>query len=417
MTSGKRVFRDYVVALVAQEAVLPRYVEMLAPLGFKRLHPVMGGDSALLRIIEQNPDLIVTVGPEFGTDPIDLLDAVRMESETAETPFLLVDPVGALAEDERSAVFDVASPAAIVTGAEEPDGLLEAITNFLDPLIDPNLEAAYALMDQAADASSSGDQEAAVDLYHQALARYGHFEAWMSLADIQVERKRFEDAESAFLGALEANKYNLNAYIRLAELYEGLDRHEQALGILQQALGIAMIIKASGRAKADLTVFIGKLDLNLQRLAAAEKAFERAVAHSPDDAEVRSDIGDAYAENGHYQEAEDYYQAALELDPNLAHVFNKLGIAYRRQAKYEKALEFYANARTHHPDDEHLLFNMARTYHDLKQYSAAITLLEECLKLSPNFKAARIILQRLKGDKKFVDLDIADDMDFSGMST
>ena len=153
-------------------------------------------------------------------------------------------------------------------------------------------------------------------------------------------------------------------------------------------------------------MFIGELDLQLQKGDEAERAFERALEKSPNDAEIHKEIGDAYSRQGHYEEAEVKYRAALDIDPNIAHVFNNLGIAYRKQRKFDKALDLYGTARMHHPEDEHLLFNIARTHFESGQNEKAEAILREAIQLAPEFKQARLFLEKLETGGDIVELDL-----------
>jgi tetratricopeptide (TPR) repeat protein len=113
---------------------------------------------------------------------------------------------------------------------------------------------------------------------------------------------------------------------------------------------------------------------------------------SGDDPKLASRIGDALSDNGLHAEAEECYTKALELDPDLAHVYNRLGISYRKQGKFDMALNLYRKALTFHPEDENLIYNIARTQWDMENYKPAAEQLARALKINPDFREARILL-------------------------
>ena len=210
--------------------------------------------------------------------------------------------------------------------------------------------------------------------------------------------------------ALTKNPENLKAYFSLADLHESNGELDLATQVLHEALNLARSMKGSNQSMARLNFYLGEFELRLKRLSDAAASFDRAIAATPDDACLRSQIGDAYAEKGYFAESEDHYRAALQINPFQAHVLNRLGIAYRRQKKYTKALDLYLNAQKHAMEDEHLLFNIARVHFEQENYDYARDLLEKALQLDPEFREARWLLGKIPDTAKLrVELDDAFD--------
>ena len=294
----------------------------------------------------------------------------------------------------------------------------KAVLDLLDPLIDPNKEEAYRLIDLAAVKTESGDLIEAVDAYEKALELYeDHIDSWLHMGAILADLEAYDEAETSYFRALNINQYSLTAYIGLADVYERRQEYEQTVGVLQQALGVAEMLKVSAKSVSRINYFIGEFELRLKRLPGAEKAFDRAISDDPVDAELRMDIGDAYAGKGYYQESEKHYQAALRIDPNLAHVYNRLGIAYRKQQKTQKALALYESAKQHHPDDEHLMFNIARAHLEDVNAGKAEKVLAEALSIAPSFKEARQLLVRLSAPKETAQAPDSDSVELAGQES
>jgi tetratricopeptide (TPR) repeat protein len=393
----RRVFRDYKVLLVSNRLTLGSYEDMLEPFQFGHLKTTHDDQKALNMIRRLKPDFIVasrSIGVFSGAQ---LLSAVREESSLDRIPFLVIGDKkdlkpGGLAEQVERA--RLAGFAAMPLGRDE---FTRIVLELLDPLIDTHQEEAYAHFDEGARLAGIGETRQAMEAYQQGINLYdGNIEALIGLAGLLADLHDVEAAEATFFKALRLNNYSLEAYFGLAELYERNQDYEQTIGILNQALGIAKILKVSDSSVSRINFFIGEFELRLKRLTGAGDSFNRAIELSPDDPELRVDIGDAYASKGYWEESEDHYTAALTIDPNLAHVFNRLGIAYRRQAKYKKALQLYDQARMHHPDDEHLLFNIARVHFETSHHQDAEMFLEEALLMSPEFKEAHFLISKLK---------------------
>ena len=325
-------FRDYVVLLAASKATVDIYRDMIKPLGFYKILDVHEGPTVLRRAKQISPNLVVasTDIPIFSGPQI--LSAARQDSELTELPFLIIGAKedarpGGLADNVRAL-----APAAFVGLPTNSRELTREVVNLMTPLIDPNHEKALELMDQAAELVKADNLHEAAILFVQATSlNPTHLGAKLSLAAVFADLDNFDGAEEAYLGALDLDPYSMVAYFGLAELYERRGDYEHTISVLTQALGLAKMLKASDKSISRINFFIGEFELRLERLRKAAESFELAVDQNPDDAVLRSDIGDSYLEKGYLAECEEHYLAALTIDPNQAHIFNRLGIAYRKQ--------------------------------------------------------------------------------------
>ncbi len=401
----RRVFRDFTALLVANHLSLSQYREMLEPLGFAQIEATDKDKQALGQIKEKKPTLVIaTKTLSVFTGP-QLLAASRKDEATRSIPFLIIGDKADMKPGGLADKVNTQERAKMIGAPIKQEQFSQAVDELLDPLIDPQLEDAYRLLEEAEEKTKQKNLAEAADLYSQSLALSDQNQgAWLELGNILTKLDRSDEAEDAFLKCLEINNYSIKAFFGLAELYEHRQDIEQAVSILQQALAIAEIIKSSDKSMSRISFYVGEFELRLKRLTDAKKSFDRAVEMNPDDAELQRDIGDAYAEKGYFAESEQYYQAALKIAPGMAHVFNKLGIAYRRQRKYEKALELYESARQHHPKDENLLFNIARTLYESGQHTRAVETINQALEISPNFKVAKLLLAKINASRKTVDL-------------
>lgn len=393
----KRVFRDYRILLAAPELTQPTYKEMLSKLGFGKIDTT-NDDRKVIKLIKKTKPKLVVLPLSFDVfSGPQLLSAIRQDKETKNTPVLIFGVKEDLKVGDIEKQVKKAGAARIVGMPVSDEGFSKSVVDLLDPFIDPNQEESYKYLDEADKKAEEGNIRDAVKNYKKSVELYENNEkAWIKLAGAYLRLESFDEAESTFLRVLEINKYSMEAYISLADIYEQRHDYEQTIGVLKQALGIAQLLKASPQSQSRLNFFIGEFELRLKRLSGAEQAFSKAIELDQENAELRSDIGDAYAEKGYLEESEKYYTDALDIDPNLAHVYNRLGIAYRKQEKYEKAIQLYNQARQHHPDDENLLFNIARALFEGVDPAGAIAALEEALSLSPEFREAKSLMAMLK---------------------
>lgn len=401
-----RVYRDFRALVVAPSFYLTKIRDHLDELGFGRVQ-VTEEDKQAPKIIKGIvPDLVIAAKSLKVFSGLQLLAASRAEEATSSVPFIILGVKDDLKDTSLVNRLHAQDPAELLLEPITTKQMAETIDKLLGPTIDLDKEKAYELTDQGEELVNSGDFEQAAQAYKKAVESYDNLPtAWLELAKCQARIGQVDEAEASFFKTLEIDNFAIQAYFGLAELYEANDRNEQAVEILQEALDLANMMKASGRGRARINYYIGEFQLRLKRLTEADEAFAEAIENDPENAELRTQIGDSYAEHGHWDKSEEHYQAALDMDPDLAHVFNRLAMAYRRQGKFDQAMDLYRKAQLRHPEDENLLFNMARTSYEAGKPDEAKELLAEALEIHPEFTMARRFLDLIEQRESSIELD------------
>ncbi len=117
--------------------------------------------------------------------------------------------------------------------------------------------------------------------------------------------------------------------------------------------------------------------------------YKRVLQQGPRNLAAMVGLGNAFAESGAWREAIPYYEQALRIDPGNADVRTDLGTAYRNIGLPDRALAEYRMALKHEPAHLDARFKMGVVYaYDLKNYSVAIHIWEELLRLSPGYPQA-----------------------------
>jgi len=393
----RRVFRDWGVLVIAPEYTQKRFEEFLHPLGFRRVFSTDQDKQALSRIKRDKPNLVLTARNMDVFSGAQLLVAARSDPETREIPFIIVGHKEDLAPGGLAENVAKKGLAVLVPEPLDQESLSQAVIGLVQGLIDTNQEDSLALVDEAAARFEAEDFQAAAELYRRALDLYDRqADTWASLGLCLTKLEKYAEAEKAFLQALERDSLSLKVHFGLAELHELQGHYHQAIEALNRALEAAETLKAQGSSRARINFYVGEFELRLKRLQEAENYFTEAVRLDQGNADLKSDIGDAYADKGYYAESEKYYQAALEQEPDRAHALNRLGMAYRQQGKYDQALRLYEQAKKYHPDDENLLFNIARTFREDGQLEKAMETLAQVLHMAPDHKEARLYMASLE---------------------
>jgi len=114
--------------------------------------------------------------------------------------------------------------------------------------------------------------------------------------------------------------------------------------------------------------------------------------------------GDREMDSHHYREAVDAYTRALEITPENVDVRIDMGTCYRKMGRPVKALEAYRKALSYQPDYPNGLANLGVILaYDLQDRAGAVKVWERFLSLYPNHPMAASIrkeVQRIQAGPK-----------------
>jgi len=117
----------------------------------------------------------------------------------------------------------------------------------------------------------SGEPERAREAYERVLAQREYQWARAGLAKIRMADGELDQARQMFLGVIAENRYYIDAYDQLAQVYQQMGKLEEASSILERA---ARLSPNSVPRQRNL----GKICLKLGNVGLAEKAFRRCIA-------------------------------------------------------------------------------------------------------------------------------------------
>ncbi|MEW6372519.1 MAG: tetratricopeptide repeat protein [Pseudomonadota bacterium] len=117
----------------------------------------------------------------------------------------------------------------------------------------------------------SGEPERAREAYERVLAQREYQWARAGLAKIRMANGELEQARQMFLGVIAENRYYIDAYDQLAQVYQNMGKLEEACSILERAARLSPNSVPRQRK-------LGTICLKLGNVALAEKAFRRCIA-------------------------------------------------------------------------------------------------------------------------------------------
>ena len=211
------------------------------------------------------------------------------------------------------------------------------------------------------------------------------------------QKGELQQAEQLYQQVLQDQPQNANAYHLLGIIAYQVGRHNVAIDLINQAIGI------DNRQP----VFFGNLGNILQgqkRQEEAIQAYQHAIELNPENEEIQNDLGNALTELGHFQQAAHAYHKVVKITPNNPNAYYNLGNTFRELGQLQQAIEAYGKALALNPNDAEIYNNLgtalqasgqlhqaARTYHQ-----AIEKLQGECERAHYNLGT----LQLLTGDFK-----------------
>ena len=118
-------------------------------------------------------------------------------------------------------------------------------------------------------------------------------------------------------------------------------------------------------------------------LSGAESAFRKVIAMDPGYADGPVNVARVLVQEGDVQGAIPLLEQALTLSPRLAKAHYFMGLALKADGRYDEALAHFRSAAESYPRDRVVLGQIGRVQFLQRQYAAAVTSLEQVLKVDP----------------------------------
>ena len=264
-----------------------------------------------------------------------------------------------------------------------------------------------------------------------------------SLAECEGRLGHYFEAAQNYRALLQILPDDVPAHQRLALALEARDRLEEAIDVLDRAVGLApgdlacLMGRASVSCKLkryedalrDYDAILqvdrsypgallerGRCLLAADRFDEALESLDAAISKSPPNALSLAARGDALRCLGRQDEAIAAYRAALQIDDHLAEVHNNLAVVLRQQDRFEEALVEFQGALRLKPDFAVAETNRGGLLRDLRRLDEAEASLLAAVALDPGLAVAHRTLgdvYRIQGqpDQALVALDRATTLD------
>ena len=87
------------------------------------------------------------------------------------------------------------------------------------------------------------------------------------------------------------------------------------------------------------------------------------------------------------------------MQPN-AYTTKWLGISELSKRNNDKAINYFDESLRYNNGDAQVLYNLSKAFLNKKEYNRALSIVNNCLNIAPNYTAARILQKQLTGLSK-----------------
>ena len=227
---------------------------------------------------------------------------------------------------------------------------------------------------------------------------------YLLLADINFKGFHIQKTVQAFEKCLQIDPKNMEARLKLAELYLYIKGYPKALEYANDALRL-------DKRQAKAYFIKGFVYKETHDTASAISSFETVIELQPENYDALIQLGNLCAARN-MKAAEQYYNNALHLSPRSTEALYDRGLYYQNSGQLEKAIADYQTLLNIDPKYADAYFNMG--FIDLvlkKEYRASIIHFSDAIRANPNFADAfynRGMAYLMLGDKSAAKKDFQD---------
>ena len=241
--------------------------------------------------------------------------------------------------------------------------------------------------------------------YHKAARRNLH-QLLRAKGFRALASKDFETATTTFEKVLQMEPLDAPTYQLMGNGYAQAGQFEKAISYYQKAVDLNPVDALTQQNFAQCYNNYGVSLRNREEWDEAIDAYRNALRLMPTLQIARTNLSDAFtrkakahSEADELDEAVAAYLELQKLHPHEMHIRNLLGELYLKKGNYADALSAFQQVYTATPNGDHALHNLVAAYHhyarnlsDARDYTTAIQLLEEALRLAPTDLNLRLSL-------------------------
>ena len=201
----------------------------------------------------------------------------------------------------------------------------------------------------------------------------------MLLGSVYLVRREGEQAEAAFLKAIEINPQLFDPYVALGGFYAQTKRYDEALEKLEQAKNV-------NEKNLGVHMLIGMIHEMRKDVPQAQAAYEKVLEINPRFGPAANNLAYLYSEyGGDKEKALQLAQTAKEVLPEDPRISDTLGWILYKRGIYERAVSLLRESAEKLGDNAEVQYHLGMAYLKTGNPQAAKDSLANALKLSESF--------------------------------
>jgi tetratricopeptide (TPR) repeat protein len=216
----------------------------------------------------------------------------------------------------------------------------------------------------------------------------GEFWNYIELGDTHKAQRRYTDALSAFLKAIELDPESEHGYIRVGLYYRDRKIFDQAELFFKKAIALAP-------TNSEAYLQCGYSYSAEAKYAEAETMFKRSIALNPGDKHAYIGLGNCYKFQGNTDARETLFRDAIAANKDHAWGYAELAWVYRDRGEDDKAITLLEEAMQVDAHDAWPYIYLGWMYKDQRAYTVAEELLVKAIAKDPNEITAYSLLAEL----------------------
>ncbi|HXE14019.1 MAG TPA: tetratricopeptide repeat protein [Bryobacteraceae bacterium] len=212
---------------------------------------------------------------------------------------------------------------------------------------------------------------------------------WYNLALTEADAGDVSNAISHYRRAIAVNPRYQAAFVNLSNLLRRQGKYQEALDLMTRSVAL-------NASDADSWTSLGNIYEEMGMLQYAANAYRKAVNLSPNNALAVVNLGAAFQLSGDLEAAQDQYERALELAPNEISTYCNLSMVLFQQHKSDEAIRLLKKGIAIDSKYPAAYFDLGVIYEGRGDKANAVAMYNKALALSPNYKDARLRLNRLQ---------------------
>ncbi len=243
-------------------------------------------------------------------------------------------------------------------------------------------------------ASAKQYQAAQLELEKANALQPGTVEILYDLGQAYLRSGDYAKAELASNRALKLKPDSPETLYLLAQVYSDQAKPVDALDLLVRAHKLAP-------ENTDVIFLLARVSMSQNYFEDAIPLLESGLKIAPQRADLRAALGESYFMSGKAEKAIDEFQKLIEVDPSAAS-YAFMGLSYRHLGRFDEARKYFEAGLKQDPHNTSCLFNMGFIEERQGNHARAEELLQQVLRLQPNYSEALLELANLRiASKKF----------------